>query len=96
MARELPYVVRHAQLSGRRCSKARVLLLRLKALIVEGDMDRLQFILRSLEPEAEHSEVTDAMVAIAIRSEIESIRQRSTTTFPVIDGYMIQTRAMSA
>jgi len=59
-------------------------------------MDRLQFILGSLQPEAEHSKVIDAMVAIAIRREIESIRQRSAAAFPVIDAYVIQTRAMSA
>ena len=59
-------------------------------------MDRLQFILGSMEPAAEHSEVIDEMIAIAIRSEIDSIRQRSATAFPVIDAYMIQTRPMSA
>ena len=59
-------------------------------------MDRLQFILGSLEPGAEHSDVSDAMLAIAIRSEIVSIKERSAAAFPVIDAYMIQTRAMSA
>jgi len=59
-------------------------------------MDRLQFILGSLKPEAEHSEVSDAMLAIAIRREIERTRERSAAAFPVIDAYMIQTRAMSA
>ena len=59
-------------------------------------MDRLQFILGSLEPEAEHSEMIDAMLAIAIRSEIESIRQQSPGAFAGIDAYMIQTKAMCA
>lgn len=59
-------------------------------------MDRLQFILGSLEPTAEHSEVLDQMLAIAIRSEIDNIRQRSAAAFPCIDAYLIQTRAMSA
>ena len=59
-------------------------------------MDRLQFILGSLGPEAEHSEMIDAMLAIAIRSEIESIRQQSPAAFAGIDDYMIQTKAMSA
>lgn len=59
-------------------------------------MDRLQFILGSLQPAAEHSEVLDEMLAIAIRREIESIMQRSSAAFPAIEAYMIQTRPMSA
>ena len=67
-----------------------------KPLIVERNMDRLQFILGSLGPAAEHSEVMDEMLAIAIRSEIENIVHRTASAFPCIDTYMIQTRAMSA
>ena len=59
-------------------------------------MDRLQFILGSLEPEAEHSTVIDQMLAIAIRSEIESILPRSAAAFSGIDTYMIQTRPVFA
>jgi len=59
-------------------------------------MDRLQFILGSLQPAAEHSEVIDQMVAIAIRREIESILPRSAAAFSLIDTYMIQVRPMAA
>jgi len=64
--------------------------------MAEEDMDRLQFILGSLEPAAEHSRVLDEMLAIAIRSEIESVLSRSAAAFSGIDTYMIQTRPMSA
>lgn len=60
-------------------------------------MDRLQFILGSLQANAaEHSEVIDELLAIAIRSEIESIMPRTAAAFSVIDTYMIQTRPMAA
>ena len=63
---------------------------------MEDEMDRLQFILGSLQATAaEHSEVIDEMLAIAIRSEIESIMPR-TAAFSVINTYMIQTRPMAA
>jgi len=64
--------------------------------MVEEYMDRLQFILGSLQPAAEHSEVIDQMVAIAIRREIESILPRSAAAFSLIDTYMIQVRPMAA
>ena len=59
-------------------------------------MDRLQFILGSLQSPEGCGGVLDGMLAIAIRSEIESIMQRSSAAFPGIDAYMIQTRPMSA
>jgi len=64
--------------------------------MVEEYMYRLQFILGSLQPAAEHSEVIDQMVAIAIRREIESILPRSAAAFSLIDTYMIQVRPMAA
>jgi len=64
---------------------------------MEDEMDRLQFILGSLQATAaEHSEVIDEMLAIAIRSEIESIMPRTAPALPVINRYMIQTRPMAA
>jgi hypothetical protein len=66
-------------------------------LTVEENMDRLQFILGSLQrTAAEHSEMIDEMLAIAIRSEIASLMPRTAAAFSVIDTYMIQTRPMAA
>lgn len=73
-----------------------ILLLVYKPLIIEGDMDRLQFILGSLQSPEGCDGILDGMLAIAIRSEIENIVHRSASAFPCIDTYMIQTRAMSA
>jgi len=62
-----------------------------------GNMDRLQFILGSLQANAaEHSEVIDELLAIAIRGEIESTMPRTAAAFSVIDTYMIQTTPMAA
>ena len=60
-------------------------------------MDRLQFILGSLQAAAaERSNRIDELVALAIRSEIESAMARTTATFSAIDTYMIQTYPMAA
>jgi hypothetical protein len=59
-------------------------------------MDRLQFILGSLQSPEGCDGILDGMLAIAIRSEIESIVHRSASAFPLIDTYMIQTRPMAA
>lgn len=60
-------------------------------------MDRLQFILGSLQATpAERSNWIDELVALAIRSEIESAMARTTATFSAIDTYMIQTYPMAA
>ena len=45
---------------------------------------------------AEHSEVIDELLAIAIRGEIESTMPRTAAAFSVIDTYMIQTTPMAA
>ena len=65
------------------------------ARYMEEDMDRLQFILGSLQSPEGFDGMLEGMLAIAIRSEIEEMH-RSASAFPCIDTYMIQTRAMSA
>ena len=61
-------------------------------------MDRLQFILNFLKrAEAEDPEVlTHEMLAIAIRSEIETVSRRNAGALSGIDTYMIQTTAIAA
>jgi hypothetical protein len=60
-------------------------------------MDRLQFILGSLQRTAsEHSEMIDEMLAIAIRSEIASLMPPTGAALSDIDTYMIQTPPMAA
>ena len=66
------------------------------ARYMEEHMDRLQFILGSLQSPEGFDGMLEGMLAIAIRSEIENIVHRSASAFPCIDTYMIQTRAMSA
>jgi hypothetical protein len=57
-------------------------------------MDRLEFICHALIDTSteEHSLLTDYMLAVAIRSEIEAVRRRPAEA---IETYMIQTRAFA-
>ena len=60
-------------------------------------MDRLEFICHALidNEDERHSPLTDYMVAVAIRSEIETVRRRPADKGQIIETYMIQTRAFA-
>jgi hypothetical protein len=63
-------------------------------------MDRLEFICHALidtidTADEGHSPLTDYMLAVAIRSEIETVRRRPAGKEQAIETYMIQTRAFA-
>jgi hypothetical protein len=60
-------------------------------------MDRLEFICHAFfdTDDERHSPLTDYMLAVAIRSEIETVRRRPAEKEQVIETYMIQTRAFA-
>jgi hypothetical protein len=59
-------------------------------------MDRLEFICLGLNAIAEEPQdfLTEYMLAVAIRREIETVKQVTGQNVPSIDTYMIQTKAI--
>lgn len=59
-------------------------------------MDRLEFICHALNAIAEEPQnfLTEYMLAVAIRREIEMVSRVPTGSVPAIETYMIQTKAI--